>query len=216
MIRQLVLLLSSLLLTGACAPGGRGAAEAIVPFMTAVQEQDFDRLYCLSGGAADAEELGATDVERRENFRAWARSHIEAYLDGRDAGWVEPDEHGIGLVKIFALGKGTYYTLGAPRPLGEDAVQVRADLRFGYGKLDLSRLSPGTTFYLCGAPVGKIHSIRVPAGSAEIRVEVLESVAVDWTLIRSASTESCPGGWAVASAAPVAGSESTATMTWTF
>jgi len=213
---NLLLLAGCLAGLSGCAPGTLQADQTIVAFMTAIQEEDLDRLYCLSAGAAQAEELGQSEPERRANFESWARAHLEAYLDGRDAGWVEPGEHGLGLVKMFSLGRGTFYSFERVRALDSDTRRVRTRLNFGYAALDLSRLSPGTTFYLAGAPVGTIEAVRVPAGSKEIRVEVLDSVSVEWTLVRSSGSESCPPGWAVASAQPVDGSEQTTELTWVF
>ena len=93
---------------------------------------------------------------------------------------------------------------------------VETDLRFGYGHVDLSGFSPGTTFYLSGAPVGQVRTVRVPEGSGEVVLDLLESVRVRWTLVRGGPVGGCPGGWTVASAKPVEGSEKTIEITWIF
>ena len=48
------------------------------------------------------------------------------------------------------------------------------------------------------------------------RAQVLESVKIEWTLVRSDPTLGCPGGWAVASVVPVPGSGVTRQVTWVF
>jgi len=199
-----------------CGPTSRSAQEAILPYLEAVQAEDLDALFCLSAGAREAEELGETPEERRSAFEAWARGEYDVYLEGRDAGLVEPAGPGIALVKLFSLGRGTFFTIRAVRPAADGAMIVRTALRFGYRRINLSGMSPGTTFYLCGAPAGVIHAVRVPSRPQEISLEVLESVSVDWTLIPSEPSGSCPGGWSVVSAVPVDGSERSTSMTWEF
>jgi hypothetical protein len=211
-----LLLAACLLPSAACAPGTRTAGDAILPYLEAVQDEELDALYCLSAGARNADELGATAEARRRNFDEWATSRYGAYLEGRDAGRVDLDGHGITLVKLFSLGRGTFFTLGSPRRAGEGAMRVRSDLRFGYRRVDLSRMSPGTTFYLCGAPAGLVHPVRVPSVPEEVTLEVLESVSVEWTLVWSEASENCPAGWTIANAEAIPGSESSTEMTWAF
>ncbi len=204
------------LLVSACGPGERGAADSLGLFFAAVQDRDLDRLYCMMAGAADAEELGATDAERRAAFESWAVSHYVEYEQGRDRGRVELDEQGLALVKLFSLGRGTFVKYGAVRSQGPAAALVESRVRFGYAHIDLSPFSPGTTFYVCGLPVGRVHPIRVPAGSREITVDVLDGVTIEWTLLRTPASETCRGGWKVAAARPVPGSEVAAEVTWIF
>ena len=199
-----------------CGPSILPEGEAILPYLEAVQAEEFDALFCLSAGAASAEELGEDEDQRRTAFEDWARAEIDAYLEGRDVGRVELAGSAVKLVKLFSLGRGTFFSFGPVRSAGEDAVTVRVDLRFGYSRQDLSRLSPGTTFYLCGAPVGAVHAVRVPVGAREIELEVLESVSVDWTLVRSPARGRCPEGWTVVSAVPVADSHATESVTLVF
>jgi hypothetical protein len=212
--RALAAALAALCLA-ACGPGTRTAQETLIAYTEAVQAEDLDTLFCMSAGVAEAVELGADEAERRANFDAWAREWYRAYLDGRDAGWVEIGEHGIVLVKLFALGRGTFYSLTGVRPLGSDAVEVETRLRFGYSGLDLSRLSPGTTFYLCGEPLGRVHPIVVRPYE-EVSVKVLESVTVRWTLVRHPAFGGCAEGWAVAAVDPVTDSVDSETITWVF
>lgn len=200
----------------ACSPGPRTPSETVRDYYDAVQERDFDRLYCLMAGVAEAVELGATEAERRAGFEMWARAHYEAYEAGRDEGRVELDEQGLALVKLFVLGRGTFATHDRTGSSGPDVAVVESRIRFGYAHIDLSPFSPGTTFYVCGAPVGRVHPIRVPVGSGEFTLEVLEGVRVAWTLVREPAGAGCPGGWKVASGEPVAGSETTTEITWVF
>ncbi len=105
---------------------------------------------------------------------------------------------------------------GPLRSVGPDAALVESRVRFGYAHIDLSAFSPGTTFYVCGLPVGRVHPIRVPTGSREVTVDVLDGVTIEWTLLRTPATASCPGGWKVAAARPVPGSEVAAEVRWIF
>jgi len=184
-------------------------------YMEAVQDEDLAALFCLSAGATAAGELGATEEERRERFRTWARDWYQAYLDGRDEGRVEIGEHGIVLVKLFALGRGTFYDVVGTRVVAPETMEVETRLRFGYAGIDLSRFSPGTTFYLCGAPPGVVHPV-VLEPYREVSLEVLETIVVRWTLVREAASDGCPERWAVASAEPLAGTSSTERITWEF
>lgn len=199
----------------ACATGSDSPTETLAAFYEAVQAQDLDRLYCLSAGAVEAPELGASEAERRRGFERWVRALDEAYEAGRDEGRVELDPQGYLLVRLLSLGRGTFAThevTGRER----DRVLVESRLRFGYAHVDLSPLPPGTTFYACGAPVGRVHALRVPAGRGEVGAEVLDAVTVAWTLVRAAPGATCPARWAVASAEPVVGSAETIDVTWSF
>jgi hypothetical protein len=167
-------------------------------------------------GASEAVELGATDAERRVGFRDWARAYYGAYELGRDEGQVELDEQGLALIKLFSLGRGTFTTDERTRSAGPDAILVESRIRFGYAHVDLSPFSPGTTLYVCGAPVGRVYPVRIPGGPGEVGVDALDTVTVEWTLVRTPATEGCPEGWAVASGTPVEGSETTVEVTWVF
>ena len=204
------------LTAGACGPPAQTPAEALVAYMSAVQERNHDALYCLSAGASAAQELGADDAARRVAFRSWADAHYLAYEVGRDQGFLELDQSGIRAVKLTALGRGTFFTPETVRELGADTATVRTELRFGYGHLDLSRLSPGTTFYLCAEPVGATIPVRVPAGHREITVDVLEQLTLDWSLIRTEGSDGCAPGWAVVGVEPVAGTADLAELTLVF
>jgi hypothetical protein len=204
-----------LALTFGCADT-RTAEETVLSFQSAVQNEDYDSLYCLSAGASRSAELGRDEPERRANFKAWAGAQYEVYLDGRDRGRVELEDDAIRLVKLFALGRGTFFEFGPRRLLDGGSVRVPARLRFGYARIDLSRLSPGTTFYLNGVPVGTVHPVRVPSGTGEVRLEVLDRLTVEWTLVREEERGECPEGWTVAAASPVEGSEVSTGITWVF
>jgi hypothetical protein len=204
------------LATAACGGVPRTARGAVAAFADAVQAGDFERLFCLSAGAAEAVELGDTAEARRAAFAAWAREQIGSYERGRDAGWVALDEHGVVLVRLFALGQGTFMSHTRSRRLGADVLELDSEIRFGYGAIDLSVFPAGTTLYLCGAPVGRVHAVRVPAGPGEVSAEVLETVRLRWTLARAKPSEGCTEAWAVASVEVVEGSAATTELTWMF
>ncbi len=204
------------LAVSACGPREPSASDSLGAFFAAVQDRDLDGLYCMMAGAAEAEELGATDAERRAAFESWAAARYADYEEGRDRGRVELDEQGLVLVKLFSLGRGTFVKYGAVRPQGDDAALVESRVQFGYAHIDLSPFSPGTTFYVCGTPVGRVYPIRVPVGSREITVEVLDGVTIEWSLLRTPPSETCPGGWKIAAARPVPGSEVATEVTWIF
>ena len=201
---------------GSCAPAGGTPGRILEEFLQAVQDEDLGRLYCLCAGASESSELGRDEPERRANFAAWAEAELASYQEGRDAGRVELNGHGIRLVKLFALGRGTFYSLGDRRSAGGEAVSIGTRLRLGYSQVDLSGLSPGTTFYLAGVPTGRVHAVRVPAGPQEIRLDVMDTLMVDWTLVRTAAREGCAAGWAIAAAEPRPGSLTTIEVTWVF
>ena len=208
--------LGLLLVSVSCGPGTGLAHRVLDPFLADVQNENLDGLYCRMTGAAESEDLGADDEARRDGFEIWARTLYDAYEQGREEGWVELDEHGISAVKLFALGKGTYFEISEARQAGPDAIRVRMELRFGYSAIDLSRFSPGTTFYVCGVPPGTVHAIRKPVGRAEESAEVLDRLSLEWTLVRKPAAGGCPGGWTVASVVPVEQGWSSKQVTWIF
>ena len=128
-------------------------------------------------------------------------SHVDHTESGRDEGRVELNQHGIVAAKLFALGRGTYYDLSRVTAPGPASLRVRMDVRFGYAAVDLSGFSPGTTFYLCGVPLGRVHAIRKPRGGGEESAEVLDRLSLEWTLVHSDGGDRCPAGWTVASVA---------------
>jgi hypothetical protein len=206
-----------LLLTGlSCGPGTGVGQRVIDSFLADVQSEDLDALYCRMTGASDSDDLGADDATRRAGFEVWARIFYDAYEQGRDEGWVDLDEHGITTVKLFALGKGTFFELVDARHLAEGAIRVRMELRFGYASIDLSRFSPGTTFYVCGVPPGRVHAIRKPAGAGEESADVLDRLSLDWTLVHRPAVGDCPEGWTVASVVPVDQTWSSRRVNWVF
>jgi len=209
-------LVLGLLALTACAPEGHGPRQTIEAYLEAVQVEDMDALFCLSAGAPEAPELGQDVAARREGFESWARAQYDLYLRGREGGWIDLDGEPIPLVKLFALGRGAFYTYGPSSETAPGSLRITTTIRFGYPQVDLSRLSPGTTFYLSGMPVGTVHPVQVPSGPREIRLEVLDTVAVDWELTRSEPAGGCEGGYAVASAVPVAGSATSTEVTWVF
>ena len=210
------IVLGLLLLVG-CGQSGPTAPQTVEAFVEAVQSRDLDALYCLMAGASEAQELGTDEAERQAGFASWALALYDSYTEGRDEGWVELDEQGLVLVKLFSLGRGTFFTHTGSRSAGPDVRVLTSEVRFGYGNVDLSRFSPGTTFYVSGPPVGRVHAIRVPAGSEEVTVELLTNVRLEWTLLRTPPGEGrCSGRWAVASLTWVEGSVRSTEVTWIF
>lgn len=199
------------LAAAACNPAARTAEETIPPFLEAVQTEDLDRLYCMVAGAAEGD-----DPQRRAGFEAWATERYEDYLRGRELGRVELDEHGLVLVKLFSLGRGTFFTYGPAKAADSNVVVVDTEIHFGYAHIDLSRFTPGTTFYVCGVPVGRVEPVKIPPGSGQVSVELLDTVRVRWTLVKVAPLGDCRNEWTVASAVPVEGSESSTEITWVF
>lgn len=199
-----------------CTGPGGGPVEAILEFVDAVHDENLDALYCLMAGTDEADELGTTPEERHAGFESWVLAQIGDYLEARDAGSVDLDEQGIKLVRLFVLGRGTYFSLDEQRRIADGVVRVRGPVSFGYSRIDLSGFSTGTTFYVAGSPVGRIHAIRIPTGSARISADVLTEIELEWTLVRRQAGPACDAGWAVASVAPVAGSEKSRELTWEF
>lgn len=213
--RALALLTLTVSVGVGCAPGRSTAEEVLQQFTTAVQAEDLDALYCLLAGAAQTDETGAEPAVQREAFDRWVHSRFRAYLDGRDRGGEPFGDDGILLVKTFALGKGTFYTVDAVT-LNDGVQEVATTVRFGYGNVNYSTFSAGTTFYLAAVPVGRVVAVRVPHRPDEIDAEVLETVRVRWRLVRAAATPSCAERWAVASVDAVPGSEMTSQVSWLF
>lgn len=199
-----------------CGEAQLNPEQTVVDYTAAVQAQDYDRLFCLSAGAAGSEELGLDASERRANFRVWAEARYETHLAGRDEGQVALDDEGILVAKTFSLGSGTFATYGVSASPDADTRIVRSDLRFGYPQVDLSRYSPGTTLYLCGVPAGRIQPVRIPRGSREVSVTVLESISVDWGLVYAPAGDGCAARWTVASARPVESTAVSTELTWVF
>lgn len=192
------------------------AEEVVTAFADAVQERDAVGLYCLSAGAVGAESLGGDAESRQEGFNRWFSEELLRYEAGRDEGEISLSGHGVQLVKLFALGRGTFYLTSSRRSEAEGALALVTDLQFGYAQIDLSRLSPGTTFYVASSPPGRVLPIEVPSGAKEISVEALESIKLEWSLTRGDERDRCAAGWRVASVAVVPGSAQTTSIRWIF
>ncbi len=200
----------------ACGPPRADVADALRRYFDAVQLEDLDALFCLSAGAAGSADLGTEPDVRRDAFARWARSEFRAYMEGRDRGHVDLAESGIVLAKTFTLGKGTFYTVDRIEPAGKDALRATTPVRFAYGSIDISGLTPGTTFYLAGTPPGVIDRVVIPARPASEELEVLETVTLDWTLVREPAADGCPERWTVADVAIEPGSVTTSRVRWEF
>ncbi len=205
---------AGLLLAG-CATE-RSPRECLVEFTRAIQDRDAATLFCLSAGAAGSDSLGADPAARRDGFERWLEAELLVYEEARDEGAIELTGHGVRLTKLFALGRGTFYQEVAHTGVGDGGLLLRTRLNMAYSQIDLSGLSPGTTFYLAAAPVGRVVPVVVPARAKEISVEVLESVMVDWTLLHEEAVDGCPAGYKIATVKPVEGSAQTRSLTWLF
>jgi hypothetical protein len=200
-----VALLGLLIGAAACGPSERTAREVVERFVEAVQARDLPALRCRFAGAADP----------ASGFEGWVEQLYRTYEEGRDSGGVTLDEEGLLLTKTFALGRGAFWSLDRMRLDGGE-LTLDTTVRFGYPRIDYSRFSPGTTFYLASTPLGSIEAIRVPARSAEVSAEVLDTVGVRWKLVRQPAAEGCPERWAVLSAVADPDSVSTTRVTWRF
>jgi len=207
-------LAAGLLLAG-CADQ-RSPRDCLLEFTRAIQDRDAATLFCLSAGAAGSDSLGPDPETRKEGFGRWFEAELLAYEEARDEGSIELTGHGVRLTKLLALGRGTFYQEVGRRRAGDDGLLVRTRLEMAYSQIDLSGLSPGTTFYVAAAPLGRVVPVVVPARAEEIRVEALESVMIDWTLLREDASDGCPGGYKIASVEPVASTASTRSLTWMF
>ena len=69
-----------------------------------------EALRCLVAGAAES--------PAEPGFAEWARVRYAAYLEGRDAGRVALDDQGVALIKLLALGKGTFFDYERIREAG--------------------------------------------------------------------------------------------------
>ncbi len=205
---------AGLLLTGCAAE--RSAKECLLDFTRAIQDRDAATLFCVSAGAAGAASLGADPGERRDGFERWFEQELLVYEQARDEGDIELTGHGVRLTKLLALGRGTFYQEVGRTGLTDGGLLLRTRLEMAYSQIDLSGLTPGTTFYVASAPVGRVVPVVVPARAEEIRVEALETVMLDWTLLREDAADDCPAGLKVASVEPVEGSARTRSLTWLF
>ena len=205
--RILAVIAAAAMALAGCGPGSAEVEEAIRDYCAAVQDQDLERLTCLSTGAA------ATDPDR---FHAWVESQYAAYLDGRDRGTVDVESGGIAMVKTFSIGHGTFYTVEQVRALGPDSAEAVLNLTFGYGAIDLSGLVPGTTFYVAGTPPGRVHGIVVPRDREQIEHQVLSSLRLVWTLVRQPGHGSCGPAWTVNTVEVADGSATTTRLEWMF
>ena len=208
--------LAAALACAGCGPARGPVRQAVHEYVRLVQLEDPEGLYCRSAGARPEGGGREEDESGRESFRGWFRGEIDRYLEGRRDGSVDLGSSPVVLTKTFALGKGTFYALEAVRFPDDGVAQADMAVRFAYGEVDVAGLSPGTTFYLCGAPPGTIHGVRVPRVPATESRVVLETIRVRWTLLRETASGDCPEGWAVHSAEPIPGTETTRRITWYF
>jgi hypothetical protein len=198
-----------------CDSRRRAAEGTIFSFVKAVQTEDLDALRCSLAGADLGSEDLAEAAARRQVFDQWARSRYTAYLVGRDAGGVDLGDDGIVLAKAFALGKGAYYTVESIRDTAE-VIVVDTLVRFAYGDIDISGFPPGTVFYACGTPLGRIEALTIPHGAASVDAEVLTTVTVRWELVPALETGDCPERLTVARVEALPESVTSQEITWEF
>jgi hypothetical protein len=197
------------------APSSR-VERAITEYLASVQIEDEAELFCSSAGAAGSPDLGEDESARRESFSTWAGAEFDRYYADRDTGHVDLSSSPIVLAKAFALGKGTYYAFDRVQAVGEDAAVAEMTVRFGYGEVDVSGLTPDTTFYVNGSPPGTVHAIRIPREPSQEDKVVLETAVVRWDLVREPAADGCEEGWKINSAEVVPGSETTRRVVWIF
>lgn len=198
-----------------CGSAASEISRTIDRFAAAVQNEDLAQLYCLVSGIAGNPEYGADEAQRRSRFEAWVRERFLDYESGRDLGSVPLDARGIVLVKLFALGRGTFARHGPTAQSALGRATVDSELRFAYRHVDLSPLPPGTILYLAARPIGNVRAVRIPAAGV-LETESLETVRLGWTMVRVEAADSCPGGWVVERASPIPDSETTTIVRWTF
>ena len=215
MSSALATIVAAALATG-CGPGRGLAVDTLEAYVYAVQEEDLDRLFCLSAGAAGNEGSGSDAETRREAFGGWATAQYTAYLEGRDRGFVDLMTSPIPVVKTFTLGKGTFFQVDRVVPAGDGVSTADMTVRLSYASLSLADLSPGTGFYLSGVPLGTVHRVRVPRFGGEVQHEVLDEVRIRWTLVREDAADGCPEGWKVYEATADPESATSQTVTWVF
>jgi hypothetical protein len=211
-IRARVALIVAVGATLACQGPGTEARRTIEAFIEAVQTEDARSLSCLLAGL-QSDALGVGETDRKAALADWLADRLHGYTEGRDVGWVEPRDDGVALVRLLALGRGTFYEVPDVELLSGGAVRARMRLRFGYASTDLSGFPPGTTLYFCGAPPGRVEAVRVPE-RGEVRARVLESLALDWVLVPNGPD--CGPSLAIASVQAVAGSEREESVVWVF
>ncbi|MDX1390417.1 MAG: hypothetical protein R3344_14605, partial [Acidobacteriota bacterium] len=158
--RLLKIVASSLLFLlpalGGCDSKRAVAESTLSAFLGAVQLEDRDALYCLLYGASEVGGDAAEAEARRLAFDLWVEARYDEYLTGRDAGRVDLGDDGIVLAKMFALGKGTYYSLRSVRSPSEDTLVADMDVTLAYDDIRVDALPPRTTFYVTTLPVGSI------------------------------------------------------------
>jgi len=194
--------------SASCQGAGRTASDAIRAFVDAVQAERAGVLRCRLAGAAESGDDAA--------FASWLASRYVEYEAGRDAGRVDFGDDGIPLVRAFALGKGAFWQVDEARRPDPDTIVAETVIRFGYPAIDISGLVPGTVFYVCGTPLGRIHAVTIPDSGGRVDLEVLASVRVRWTLVHEGEGRGCPERWAFASVEPLPDTVETTRVTWVF
>ena len=142
----------------------------------ALHESDFEALARVDASAP---------LDREgEFFRAWSRAverSFEEYERARERGTFECDAQGYGIVRAALLGRGAFWEQ-VERRATREGILLRLRINFGYGDINFRTLSPGTTIYLLGHPLGTVH--RIVLGRGERReMDVLEHLEVEVLLV---------------------------------
>ena len=176
----------ALISLGVLASCGGGADDRVLQgtlsdWFEALHEDDFEALARVDASAP---------LDREGSFFvAWSRAverTFEEYERERDTGTFEPDPQGYRIVRAALLGRGAFWEQ-VSRSETDEGILLTLRINFGYGDINFRRLSPGTTIYLLGYPLGSVH--RIVLGRGERReMEVLEHVEVEVLFVEDPDT----------------------------
>jgi hypothetical protein len=116
---------------------------------------------------------------------------MAAYEVARRSGKVGFSPDGVEIIKLTALGRGTFYRVHAAEATGDR-------LRFGmtvlpeYGSINFDQFPPGAILYILAEPLGTVFPLR-PGGTEGPERRVLRSMDLEWTWVRPSpgSPERC-------------------------
>jgi hypothetical protein len=208
---KLAVLLSLLLVAGACGPGRRTAGEAIFPYIDAVQASNFEILRCLYAGKGF--EGGAS--ARETDFNAWVDKRLAAFETGKARGQVGLESDGIAMIKTFGLGTGTLLGISSVKGKG-DELEVLTPATFNYDQIDAPSLPNKAAFLVAVLPLGTVTTVRVEEGAGRMSLDALKSLTLRWTLKRIERKGACHSEWGIASVAADPGSAKTVRVEWKF
>lgn len=167
-------ILVALAALASCAGGAddRVLQGTLSDWFEALHESDYEALARVDA-SAPLDREGAF-------FAAWSEAverTFEEYERERDEGFFEPDPQGYRIVRAALLGRGAFWEQ-VSRSETDEGILLRLRINFGYGDINFRTLSPGTTIYLLGHPLGSVH--RIVLGRGERReMDVLEHLEVE-------------------------------------